>query len=590
MKYELINQPNPNYSALEQVLVNRGIKYEEIPHYINTTDDDINSFLLLGRGELGVGFADILWAIYGNKKAGMIIDVDNDGYGAAAIFINFLHDVFPTWVENNLSWFHHKKKQHGLKDCIDFIIEQKYDLVICLDSGTNDREEHKKIAEYGGRVLAVDHHLLEGEKSEYAVIINNQIGDYPNKDFCGAAVTWQFCRFMNSLLEKDYQVDMDKYIDMVALCLISDMIDLKSIETKHLINKGFMPENIHNPFIYEMWQKNKFKLGDHITGWGAAFYIVPFVNAITRSGTQEEKELVFNSMLTFKAFEMIPSTKRGCKDQEERLVDQAIRTCTNVKNRQTKAQTAGMELLENMILEKNLDKNKVLLFLLQPGQIDTGIAGLIANKFMAKYQKPCCILTRIEDENGFSYQGSARGCDRVGITNFKQVCEDTECINWSVGHKSAFGLSIQESKVDEFIKITNEKFKNISDEPIYYVDYIYNGINVNPQNIIDIAGMNSYWGTGCEESLVAIKNLKITKDMITLMSPDKSPTLKIILPNKVSIIKFNSSQEEYEKFISEGYVEVDMVGKCNKNEWMGNVTPQILIEDIDIVGYSKYYF
>ena len=66
------------------------------------------------------------------------------------------------------------------------------------------------------------------------------------------------------------------------------MMSMISKETKHLINKGLKPENIHNPYIYEMWQKNKFKLGEHITSIDAAFYIVPMINAIQRSGTIEE--------------------------------------------------------------------------------------------------------------------------------------------------------------------------------------------------------------------------------------------------------------------------------------------------------------
>ena len=75
------------------------------------------------------------------------------------------------------------------------------------------------------------------------------------------------------------------------------------------------------------------------------------------------------------------------------------------------------------------------------------------------------------------------------------------------------------------------------------------------------------------------------------MSPDKKPTLKITLPNNISLIKFNSSQEEYEKLFSEdGYVAIDLVGKCNKNEWQGYVNPQIFIEDYEIVDSSQYYF
>lgn len=38
-------------------------------------------------------------------------------------------------------------------------------------------------------------------------------------------------------------------------------------------------------------------------------------------------------MLEWKAFDSVPSTKRGHKGEEELLVEQSVRTCTNVKNR-----------------------------------------------------------------------------------------------------------------------------------------------------------------------------------------------------------------------------------------------------------------
>lgn len=38
-------------------------------------------------------------------------------------------------------------------------------------------------------------------------------------------------------------------------------------------------------------------------------------------------------MLEYKANDLVPSTKRGCKGQVETLVTQAIRVGNNVKNR-----------------------------------------------------------------------------------------------------------------------------------------------------------------------------------------------------------------------------------------------------------------
>jgi len=44
-----------------------------------------------------------------------------------------------------------------------------------------------------------------------------------------------------------------------------------------------------------------------------------------------------------------------------------MRIVTNVKNRQTKAQDAGLAIIEKMIEEQDLLNHKVLLFLLKPG-------------------------------------------------------------------------------------------------------------------------------------------------------------------------------------------------------------------------------
>ena len=41
MEYALIAPINYKLSAIEQVLVNRGIELAQIPHYLNTSDNDI---------------------------------------------------------------------------------------------------------------------------------------------------------------------------------------------------------------------------------------------------------------------------------------------------------------------------------------------------------------------------------------------------------------------------------------------------------------------------------------------------------------------------------------------------------------------
>lgn len=111
------------------------------------------------------------------------------------------------------------------------------------------------------------------------------------------------------------------------------MMSLTEDETAYLVRQGIKDDGLHNPFITYMREKNSYSIGPTPTPIGWAFYIVPFVNAMVRSGTLEEQELIFNSFLEYRAFNMIPSNKRGCKGQMAKLVEEAVRVATNVKAR-----------------------------------------------------------------------------------------------------------------------------------------------------------------------------------------------------------------------------------------------------------------
>jgi single-stranded-DNA-specific exonuclease len=346
---------------------------------------------------------------------------------------------------------------------------------------------------------------------------------------------------------------------------------------------------IKNPFIYGMWQKNQFKLGEHITSMGAAFYIAPFVNAILRSGDQEEKDIVFRSMLEQDAHEKILSNKRGHSlGEKEYLVDQALRICTNVKNRQDKSVKTGIEKLENKILKEGLLNHKVLLILLEKGEIEKNIAGLIANRLANKYQRPCAILTRTGEN---VYQGSARGYERTGIKNFREICLSSSATEYAEGHNNAFGLSlldgIDQTGIRNFIENADNRLHDFTTESIYYVDDVWKVEDIKEENILEIADLESLWGKDVEEPLFAIENIRVNKDSVFLM---KANTLKIVLPNKVSIIKFGATDEEYESLLADGYVEINAICRCSKNEWNDNIYPQFILEDFEVISKCEWDF
>ena len=294
----------------------------------------------------------LIYHISQGHKILIQIDSDCDGYTSAAALINYLNRLFPGFVQTNVYYRIHTGKQHGI---LLETIPEDVKLVIAPDSSSNDYEVHEELKSRGVDVLVIDHH--EADKiSENAVIINNQLCDYPTKSLSGVGMVYKFCSYMDELLNVDYA---DDYLDLVALGMVADMMDLRDYETRHLITRGL--ENIRNPYFKGMVDKQAYSLKDGISPIGVAFYIAPYVNATIRMGTQEEKLMLFESMLDYRGYELVPSTKRGCKGQTETRVEQACRNCTNIKNRQTKARDAALENIERIIKEKNLLENMRIL-------------------------------------------------------------------------------------------------------------------------------------------------------------------------------------------------------------------------------------
>ena len=102
MKYKLIKPMNPHYTAIPQILTNRGIPIEEISHYLNTSDDDISSPFDLGEEKLKAATAKIIQHISLNNKILVVCDCDCDGFTSSALLINYLYDFFPAYVDTIL--------------------------------------------------------------------------------------------------------------------------------------------------------------------------------------------------------------------------------------------------------------------------------------------------------------------------------------------------------------------------------------------------------------------------------------------------------------------------------------------------------
>lgn len=524
----------------------------------------------------------MMFAALHDDEIYVLVDCDADGFTSAAIIINYLYTLYKDMsevpsIKDRIHYILHTGKQHGLEDCADQFPDNC--LIILPDSSTNDTEKMRELLNRGCSIICMDHHEADEylQDEEKLVIINNQICDYPNKDISAAGVVWQVCRAWDRIFELDYAEDL---IDLAALGCLSDMMDYRSIETRSIIAHGL--RNIKNPFFYYMCEKNKFsidKMGG-INYMSIAFYVTPFINAVVRSGTMEEKDLIFKSFLQMYAFEKIASDKRGHKGELVPRVEEAVRIAANIKARQTKLQDATMDLLERRIKDLRLTENGIIILLCEPGEVEKNLAGLCANKIQAKYQHPCYILTKSKEQNDkeYFYRGSGRNYSMSENQDLRQLALSTGIPEYVQGHANAHGASIPESRIQEFIDATNKLYENISKEPVYWVDFIWGLNEIDSNTILDIAESKDYWGQEVPEPYVAIKNIPLDSCMVQLLSPDKNPTIKIMLPNGVAIMKFKASEELYEEMVKSNQT-ITAVCRCNLNNWMGHVTPQLIIED-----------
>ena len=581
MRYQLIAPRDEAMSAVEQVLHNRGIKLEDMERFKYPSQNDIVDPLCLEHMHEGVQM--LMKHVGQNDKIFIQVDSDCDGYTSAAILINYLNCLFPHFVQTQISYRIHDGKQHGL---LTDTIPEDIKLVIAPDSSSNDYEEHEALHNKGIDVLVLDHH--EAEKySEFACVINNQMCDYPTKALSGAGVVYKFCCYMDSLLGTSYA---DDYVDLATAGIIADVMPLKDFEIRQIILKGM--QGFRNPLLKTMVAEDNFHFqGKALTPFNIAWYIAPYINAITRSGTQSEKQVVFESMIEFLAYKTVPSTKRGCKGQFETRVEQAVRTCKNVKNRQTKSKDGAMDAVLKTIKDENLLEHKILAIRLDPKYAaDKNLTGLIANGLLDTFCRPILILNKVEEDGKTYWRGSGRGYDKANLGSLRDLLEQSGLVEYAQGHAMAFGVSIPEENCDALVQYVDEAYKDFDCTPIYSVDLIWDGTkDLSSKAFAEIADEEKIWGKGVEDPLIAIEGFRVYGKQLRLFGLEKGkPTLNIQLDDGSSLVKFKSSEEEYELLHSDlGYVIINAVGTCTRSNWG---IPQFMITDYEIIGRNEYYF
>lgn len=579
MKYSLRNNlqlPHDATTCLGWLLDARGVEDTE-KYVFPTKENELNAKDL---DNIDDAAQMLIWHLNSGDKILIIVDSDCDGMTSAAMLYNYIMEVRPN---AKLSYMLHEHKGHGLSDLIDRVLETDADLIMLPDSGSNDLLYFDLLKKAGKEAISLDHHLTEyGDNyPTNAIVVNNQSSKlYTNKWLCGAGVVYKFLQ----VLDKYFQVNISSnYMDLCALGNIADMMSPTDPETRYYTTEGL--KHINNGGFKALLNAQAFSLyrsSQDLNYIKIAFYIAPIINAVIRIGTMEEKELLFEAFIHPDVLRQ--SDKRGAQIGDmETTAEMAARKAINARSRQNRVKDKATELLDFRIQKEGLlDNQLIIIQVYEEDAIPQELTGLLATQFVNKYHRPCIIVR--ENSQGF-LRGSIRGNDAFeAVPDLKGFLEDSGLTEYVQGHSNAAGISFHASRLNSLLNYANFNIPVDGLQNCYYVDYIFNSNESFGDIILTIADNENLWGNDVSEPKVVVEDIPVAASQVMFMGENKDSVKWTY--NGVEYVKFKDA-DFAEQLKQYGTFNATVYGKCMKNCWAGRTTPQVVIEDCNIVDTSN---
>lgn len=540
MKYKLIGG-NYTFMPIETVLENRNIT-KNLFELDESVIEDYNKY-----DHMQDGVELLLRHINNGSKILFVIDPDVDGLVSFAMPYLYINDTFDY---KNICYLIHKGKEHGLSD--DICIEDDIDLVILVDSSSNDFRQHKELKDRGIDVLVIDHHQCDEGYSPYATVINNQLSNnVKNKNASGAFVVYKFLKALDDYL---FQDKVSHFEDLVSLGNVADVMDLHEKETRYFVYKGI--KNINNLFLKALIESNSYELDGKYNIDKIGWTIAPKLNGTIRSGTHEEKIKMVEAFIS--------SDYDFCLE--------IAKMCKNVKTRQDNAVKAALKKLEANINISNEDK----CIILDVGKtLDKNHTGLVAGKIADKYKLPTLLFRDVEYKKGF-VGGSFRGIDSIS-EDLRTDIINSGLVEFSQGHEQAGGWQCDKNNIDKLKQYLNNLYKDkeIIDNKEYLVDFILNENEIEINLINELAMLEDEFGNGIDIPLIAFENISLNLNEDNL----KGKLNIVFYINDVKFIK-KFATNILKSQIIDNTVNVNIIGKCTMDTY--NNCGQVEIVDIDI--------
>lgn len=540
---------------------------DDVDFHINPKiQNNIKASILDSKSDLFEKAYQLILKHAKDSRVAILVDQDLDGYTSSALLYQFLKEI---GIDSDV--IIGEGKTHGLTDYVMNEVAE-YDFVIIPDAGSNDVERHTELLQDGKDFLVLDHHQVEDDSlerlnhSDRGIVINNQLIDI-NKEYTGVGMAFIFAKYINE--KSGNRIDVDKYLDLLAIGETGDVANTADKEIRAYTVKGL--QSINNLLIKAVMKRKSLPV---LTGRDASFSIISLINAATRVGTKEEKEDIFNALVstdetTYQVDVKKKNKKTGKFDKIPTQMTQhdiVAKQLETIKSRQDRLVKKSMNEVEYV-------SNSNIVFGLMDDGVNSSITGIIAMKIMDKTNSPTMIGKKYD---GF-YAGSARSKH-----NLKKELLDTGLFEFVQGHNQAFGWKIKEENIVKFQNYIKNRVDSNKNK-VYYVDKVYDRPTDN--DIYMIERNKDVFGGSVKYPLLGYENIKINKACITLRG-----SMATFFDNGVTFALFNAP-ETLSQSLEDAYegntVQLNIVGEPSINSFNGKETPQIVIKDFEIVEQEE---
>ena len=425
-----VKQDHKFSDILSNLIINRKFNKEEIYSIYNKIDI-INPFFKNFDFELSKNL--IIDFINLRKKILVVGDYDVDGSVATGLLIRLFNHI-----DHPCDYFIPDRIEDGYgtsEKLFKKIKKRLTELVIIVDSGSKSFDAINYLNKLNIKTIIIDHHELVKPYPKSTSFINPKKNkEIDTSNLCASALVY----FLIDIIKKELSLKNYNKSDLflTALATVCDVMPLRGLN-RIIVQKAF-DEYSHNnlDFINYFYSKkkksNKFYYDD------LGYLIGPILNS---GGRLNESNLATN---------LIISKNR---DEIKKISNQLI-------NLNEKRKEIEKKIICKLNLKKLISiKDKIII--IKDLTIPEGIIGIIASRFLEKFNKTSIVLT----QSGKVLKGSARSIPDINIGSIINNAVTKKILINGGGHNMAAGFSLHKKDYDKFknflfeCKLTEENNK-----------------------------------------------------------------------------------------------------------------------------------